>query len=79
MIRTARESRVDIIENPIASDHRAIVFLVAQVRHVAPAIDVRLRDPQMISAETACGIAIAETHAALGHWLIFAGADRREA
>ena len=65
VIRTAGETRLGVVNNPRVVDHGAVPRFIAQVGQGRPARRVGLREPQMINAETAAGIAVAKHHHAL--------------
>ena len=58
VIRTARETGGNVVNDAISENVGAIVAFVAQVRKLRPARGVRLRNPQMVNWKAAIGIAI---------------------
>ena len=53
VIRAAGVMRVHVVDHPITAHERAVDWFVAQIRQTRPAIDGRLRQPEVIGAETA--------------------------
>ena len=67
VIRAPRVAGHDIINDSIAIHKCAVKHLIAQIRQIAPTVDVRLGQPKMIGAKTARGNRIAEHHDAFTH------------
>ena len=78
MIRAARETSLHVIYHTVARHKSAVIPLVAQVRQVGPAVDIGLRQPKMIHAKTAAGIAVTEHDHAFADWLVILRPQSRE-
>ena len=64
VIRAPRIAGHHIVNDSIAVHNCAVKHLIAQIRQIAPTVDVRLGQPKMIGAKTARGNRIAEHHGA---------------